>query len=160
MPHRGLGAQTATVLVREGFVRHFRSAKALGSYAGLVGTPYASGSSSREQGISRAGNRRLRTAVVELAWLWVRYQPGSALASWFATRLGKAGGRMRKVLVVALARKLLIALWRFAVHGVVPEGARAKPASLRGSRRRGGPFFPGQAPSGPRWWLPNETTGA
>jgi transposase len=118
---RGIGAQTATVLVREGFVRGFRSAKALGSYAGLVGTPHASGGSAREQGISRAGNRRLRTAVVELSWLWL-----SALAGWFAERLGKAGGRMRKILVVALARKLLIALWRLAAHGIVPQGAATK----------------------------------
>jgi transposase len=124
---RGIGAQTATVLVREGFVRRFGSAKALGSYAGLVGTPFASGDAAREQGISRAGNRRLRTAVVELAWLWRRYQPDSALARWFAERLGRTGGRMRKVLIVALARKLLIALWRFAVHGLLPEGAVAKP---------------------------------
>jgi transposase len=125
---RGVGAQTATMLVREGFVRSFRSAKALGSYAGLVGTPFASGAVDREQGITKAGNRRLRTAVVELAWLWLRHQPGGGLAAWFRRRLGEAGGRMRKVLVVALARKLLVALWRFATHGLVPEGAAAKAA--------------------------------
>jgi len=124
---RGVGVQTATVLVREGFVRHFRSAKALGSYAGLVGTPFASGGSSHEQGITKSGNRRLRTAVVELAWLWLRYQPGSALARWFAERLGQTGGRMRKVLIVALARKLLVALWRLATQGLVPEGSALKP---------------------------------
>ncbi|MCE3249086.1 MAG: family transposase [Geminicoccaceae bacterium] len=125
---RGVGVQTATTLVREGFVRSFRSAKALGAYAGLVGTPFASGGLDREQGITKAGNRRLRTAVAELAWLWLRYQPGSGLAAWFRQRLGEAGGRMRKVLVVALARKLLIALWRFATQGLVPEGATAKAA--------------------------------
>lgn len=125
---RGVGVQTATTLVREGFVRTFRSAKALGAYAGLVGTPFASGAAEREQGIDKSGNRRLRTAVVELAWLWLRYQPGSALAEWFRQRLGQAGGRMRKVLVVALARKLLIALWRFATQGLVPEGAIARAA--------------------------------
>jgi transposase len=125
---RGVGVQTATTLVREGFVRSFRSAKALGSYAGLVGTPFASGGIDREQGITKAGNRRLRTAVVETAWLWLRYQPGSGLAVWFRHRLGEAGGRMRKVLVVALARKLLIALWRFAVQGLVPQGASARTA--------------------------------
>lgn len=123
---RGIAAQTATVLVREGFVRRFSSAKALGSYAGLTGTPFASGNTAREQGISRSGNRRLRTAVVELAWLWLRYQPRSALSQWFSERLGKAGGRMRKILIVALARKLLVALWRFAVHGVLPNGAATK----------------------------------
>ena len=125
---RGVGVQTATVLVREGFVRSFRSAKALGSYAGLVGTPFASGGFSHEQGITKAGNKRLRTAVVELAWLWLRYQPGSALSQWFAGRLGQAGGRMRKVLIVALARKLLVALWRLATQGIVPEGSALKPA--------------------------------
>ncbi len=125
---RGIGAQTATTLVREGFVRTFRSAKALGSYAGLVGTPFASGGIEREQGITKAGNRRLRTAAVELAWLWLRYQPGSGLAAWFGRRLGEAGGRMRKVLVVALARKLLIALWRLATQGLVPQGASTRTA--------------------------------
>jgi transposase len=125
---RGVGVQTATTLVREGFVRTFRSAKALGSYAGLVGTPFASGGIEREQGITRAGNRRLRTAAVALAWLWIRYQPGSGLAAWFRQRLGDAGGRMRKVLVVALARKLLIALWRFATQGLVPQGASTRTA--------------------------------
>ena len=124
---RGVGVQTATVLVREGFVRHFRSAKALGSYAGLVGTPFASGGFNHEQGITKSGNRRLRTAVVELAWLWLRYQPGSALSRWFAERLGQTGGRMRKVLIVALARKLLVALWRLATQGLVPEGSALKP---------------------------------
>ena len=89
---RGVGVQTATVLVREGFVRHFRSAKALGSYAGLVGSPFASGGLSHEQGITKSGNRRLRTAVVELAWLWLRYQPGSALSGWFVERLGRRAG--------------------------------------------------------------------
>jgi transposase len=123
---RGVGIQTATILVREGFVRHFRSAKALGSYAGLVGTPFASGGFSHELGITKSGNRRLRTAVVELAWLWLRYQPGSALSRWFAERLGQAGGRMRKVLIVALARKLLVALWRLATQGLVPEGSALK----------------------------------
>ena len=122
---RGVGVQTATTLVWEGFVRTFRSAKALGSYAGLVGTPFASGGIEREQGITRAGNRRLRTAAVELGWLWLRYQPGSGLAVWFRRRLGDAGGRMRKVLVVALARKLFVALWKFARQGLVPQGATA-----------------------------------
>jgi transposase len=106
---RGVGVQTATTLVREGFVRTFRSAKALGAYAGLVGTPFASGGTEREQGITRAGNRRLRTAAVELAWLWLRYQPGSGLAAWFRRRLGEAGGRMRKVLVVARAVTVVLA---------------------------------------------------
>jgi transposase len=125
---RGIGVQSATVLVREGFVREFVNGKALGSYAGLTATPYSSGGIEREQGIGKAGNARLRTVIVELAWLWQRYQPGSAQVRWFRERSG-TGRRVRKVMVVALARKLLIALWRFATQGVVPEGAVMKPAS-------------------------------
>jgi transposase len=126
---RGVGVQSATVLVREGFVREFANGKALGSYAGLTATPFSSGSIEREQGIGKAGNARLRTVMVELAWLWQRYQPDSAQVSWFRERISGTGRRMRKVMVVALARKLLIALWRFATQGVVPEGAVMKPAS-------------------------------
>jgi transposase len=120
---KGVGVQSATVLVREGFVREFRNGRALGSYAGLTGTPWASGGTAREQGISKAGNRHLRTAVVELAWMWRRWQPESALSRWLAARLGGGAGRLRRVLVTALARKLLIALWRYARHGIMPEGA-------------------------------------
>jgi len=126
---RGVGVQSATVLVREGFVREFANGKALGSYAGLTSTPYNSGGIEREQGIGKAGNARLRTLMVELAWLWQRYQPNSAQVGWFRERVGGTGRRMRKVMVVALARKLLIALWRFATQGVVPEGAVMKPAT-------------------------------
>ena len=125
---RGIGVQTATVLVREAFVRHFPNGKALGSYAGLTATPYSSGGIEREQGIGKAGNRRLRTVMVELAWLWQRYQPGAAQIIWFRERTGSTGRRVRKIMVVALARKLLIALWRFAIDGVVPEGAIMKPS--------------------------------
>jgi transposase len=125
---RAIGAQTATVLVHEAFVRHFSSGKALGSYAGLTGTPFNSGGAEREQGISKAGNQRLRATMGELAWLWVRYQPESALSKWFRERLAGAKGRMKKILIVAMARKLLIALWRYATHGVIPEGAVLKPA--------------------------------
>lgn len=126
---RGIGVQSATVLVREGFVRKFANGKALGSYAGLTATPYSSGGIEREQGIGKAGNARLRTLMVELAWIWQRYQPNSAQVSWFRNRVSGTGRRMRKVMVVALARKLLIVLWRFATQGVVPEGAVMKPAS-------------------------------
>jgi transposase len=126
---RGIGAQSATVLVYEAFIRPFASGKALGSYAGLTGTPFNSGGSEREQGVSKAGNRRLRGAMGELAWLWLRYQPDSALAKWFRERLAGANGRMKKILLVALARKLLIALWRYVTHGVVPGGAVSLPAS-------------------------------
>jgi transposase len=123
---RGIGVQSATVLVHQAFVREFANGKALGSYAGLTATPYSSGSTEREQGIDKAGNRRLRTVMVELAWLWQRYQPNSAQACWFRKRIAGTGARMRKVMVVALARKLLITLWRFVTLGVLPEGAVLK----------------------------------
>jgi transposase len=126
---RGIGVQSATVLVREAFVRRFANGKALGAYAGLTATPYSSGGLEREQGIGKAGNRRLRSVMVELAWLWQRYQPGAAQVVWFRERVGKTGRRLRKVMVVALARKLLIALWRYVTDGVVPEGAAMKPAT-------------------------------
>lgn len=123
---RGIGVQTATVLVREAFVRDFRNARALGSYAGLTGTPYSSGNTQREQGISKDGNRRLRAALVELAWMWLRYQPSCALSRWFHDRLGGSRGRLRNVMAVALARKLLVALWRYLKGGTVPQGAELK----------------------------------
>ena len=94
---RGIGVQSATVLVREAFVREFSNSKALGSYAGLTSTPFSSGSTEREQGISKAGNRRIRTVMVELAWMWQRYQPASAEVTWFRERVSGAGARMRKV---------------------------------------------------------------
>lgn len=124
---RGIGVQTATVLVHEAFVRTFRNARALGSYAGLTGTPFNSGNKQREQGISKDGNRRLRAALVEMAWMWLRYQPGCALSRWFHDRLGGSRGRLRKVMAVALARKLLVALWRYLKDGIVPQGAEVKP---------------------------------
>src|SRR4051812_11375105 len=126
---RGIGVQSATVLVREAFVREFANGKALGSYAGLTPTPFSSGATEREQGIGKAGNRRLRTVMVELAWLWLRYQPGAAQVSWFRERVGGTGRRMRKVMVVAMARRLLIALWRFAPQGGGVGGGGVEPAS-------------------------------
>lgn len=126
---RGIGVQSATVLVREAFVRRFANGKALGSYAGLTSSPYSSGGIDREQGIGKGGNRRVRTVMVELAWLWTRYQPASSQVCWFRERVGSTGRRVRKVMVVALARKLLIALWRFVTDGVVPAGAVLKPAT-------------------------------
>ena len=125
---KGIGAELATLLVWEAYIRTFPNRKALGSYAGLTGTPFKSGGMDREQGISKAGNSRLRAALVELAWLWLRYQPDSGLSQWFRTRVGEAGGRMCKVTIVALARKLLVALWRYCRHGVLPDGVALKAA--------------------------------
>jgi transposase len=125
---KGIGPELATLLTWEAFVRPFRNRRALAGYAGLTGTPFDSGGRQREQGIGKAGNRRLRAALVELAWLWLRYQPDSTLAAWFRGRTQAAGSRTRKVMVVALARKLLVALWRFCRDGVLPEGAALKAA--------------------------------
>jgi transposase len=96
------------------------------AYCGLDPTPFASGGVRRQQGISTAGNRRARHAAVELAWLWLHWQPDTALSGWFRTRRGTATGRFKRILIVALARKLVIALWRFLKTGLVPNGAIVK----------------------------------
>ena len=125
---RSIGADFATLLVREAFVRDFRSRRAVAGYAGLGGTPFSSGGCEREQGIGKDGNRRLRAAMVELAWLWLRWQPNSSLSAWFRRRTEQAGSRTKKIMIVALARKLLVALWRYVKDGVIPEGAKMKAA--------------------------------
>jgi transposase len=124
----GLGTETATILVREALFRPFATRKEVAAYAGLTPCPFDSGQRQREQGISKAGNPLLRKTMIELAWLWLRYQPDSGLARWFHERVGPARGRVRKINAVALARKLLVALWRYLTTGVVPEGARLKAA--------------------------------
>jgi len=118
-----IGPETSTVLANEVFYRRFESRRHLAGYVGLTPSPHMSGGLSREQGISKSGNPRARTALVEAAWLWLRYQPKSALAKWFAQRVGEQRGRIRRIMVVALARKLLVALWRFIETGLVPTGA-------------------------------------
>ncbi len=125
---KGIGAEFAANLWLEALFRHFDNRRQLASYAGLAPTPWQSGSVDREQGVSKAGNPRLRTTLIQLAWLWLRHQPQSALALWFKERVNRNGGRMKKTTIVALARKLLVALWKYVTAGVVIEGALMKSA--------------------------------
>jgi transposase len=106
--------------------RQFNNRKEVGAAAGLVPTPYQSGDGHHEQGISKAGNRHIRAIAIEMAWSWLRYQPGSQLSRWFEARFSRGGPRARKIGIVALARKLLIDVWRFLRDGTVPEGALLK----------------------------------
>ena len=124
----GIGPQFAAVLVLECLYRTFGNRRQLAAFAGLAPTPWRSGSINREQGISGGGNPRLRKTLIEMAWMWLRWQPGSALSQWFQQRAAGANGRTRRILAVALARKLLIALWRYVQDGVVPQGAVLKAA--------------------------------
>lgn len=124
---KGIGLTSAWVFVCEFFGwRKFRNRREVGALAGLVPMPYQSGSSDHEQGISKAGNSRLRVMSIEIAWSWLRWQPESQLSLWFRERYGPGSRRSRRVGIVALARKLLVALWRFLEFGVVPEGAILK----------------------------------
>ena len=125
---RGIGPEFATVLWLEGLFRRFGNRRQLAAYAGLAPSPWQSGTVKGEQGISKSGNPRLRTTAIELAWLWLRHQPETALSRWFQERVRSDRGRVRRVSIVALARKLLVALWRFVTDGVVPEGATLKAA--------------------------------
>jgi transposase len=126
-----IGPASAWLLVMEFFGwRAFRNRRELAALAGLVGTPYNSGESERDQGISKAGNRRVRAMIVEIAWLWLRFQPKSTLSQWYHRRFGGGGLRMRRIGIVALARKLLIALWRYLQDGVIPEGTRLVASEL------------------------------
>jgi transposase len=119
---RGIGENFAAVLVREVLYRSFENRKQLASYVGLTPMPYQSGSMDRDRRIGRAGNPRARTTLVQLAWLWLRYQPESTLAAWFRARVGTLQGRTRRIAIIAMARKLLIALWRYAETGQIPDG--------------------------------------
>jgi transposase len=121
---RGIGVDSAWLLGMEVFAwRQFNNRREVGGASGLTGTPYNSGSSEHEQGISKASNPLVRTRMIELAWLWIQYQPHSDLSQWFMRRYARGGSRMRRVGIVAVARKLLIALWHLVEHGVVPRGA-------------------------------------
>ena len=124
---KSIGPKTSRVLSAEVFSwRVFRNGKQVGGMSGLTPTPSQSGDVNREQGISKAGNRRVRRVMIELAWLWLRWQPDSALSQWFNRRFAHGGKRMRRIGIVALARKLLIALWRYVEWGEIPEGAVLK----------------------------------
>jgi transposase len=129
---KAVGVRSAWVLVLELFAwRAIKSGKELGALVGLTPTPYDSGQSEREQGISKAGNKHVRSLIVELAWLWRRWQPGSALSQWYERRFAAGNKRVRKIGIVALARKLLIALWRYVEQGELPAGAQEKDWRLR-----------------------------
>ena len=119
---RGIGSNFAAVLTREVFYRSFDNRRQLASYVGITLMPYQSGNIDRDRRIGRAGNPRARTTMIQLAWLWLRYQPGCDLAEWFRERVGALSGRTRRIAIVAMARKLLIALWRYVETGVVPAG--------------------------------------
>lgn len=126
---KAIGMETASVLGYEFFGwRKFKNRRQVGSLAGLTGTPYESGDSKREQGISKAGNTRVRHKMIEVAWLWMRYQPDSDLTKWFFTNYGPGSHRKRRVGVVALARKLLVALWKYVEFDEIPAGAVLKAA--------------------------------
>jgi transposase len=127
---KAVGPQTAQVLTNEVFYRDFKNRRQVGSCFGLTDTPYDSGDSRRQQGISKAGNHRARKAAIEFAWLWLRYQPDSELSRWFVQRVGNVKGRIRKIAIVALARKLMVALWRYLQTGLVPVGAVMHETSL------------------------------
>lgn len=125
---KGIGIRSAAALSLELFGwRQLRNRRQVGALAGLTGTPHQSGDVDREQGISKAGNESIRTLMVELAWGWLRYQPSSDLSRWFAQRFGGGKSRQRRIGIVAMARKLLVALWRFVDQGVVPPGALLGP---------------------------------
>ena len=123
---KSIGPEFATTLVGEVFYRSFDNCKQLASYVGLTPAHFQSGAMCRDQGISKAGNAKARTVMVELAWLWLRHQPDSPLSVWFRERVGKLKGRIRRITIVAVARKLLIALWRYLETGLVPTGAALK----------------------------------
>jgi transposase len=123
---KGLGPVFAATLTNEVFYKDFRNRREVASYCGLAPSPWRSGATDREQGISKAGNSRARHTAIELAWLWLRHQPNTALSRWFCERTAKASRRIRRIAIVALARKLIVAFWRYLVTGLVPEHAMLK----------------------------------
>ena len=124
---KGVGEEFAAVLWLEGLYKTFDNRRQLAAYAGLAPSPWKSGKIDHEQGVSKAGNPRLRSTMIQLSWLWLRHQPDQALTLWFQARVRQDRGRVRKVTIVALARKLLVALWKYVTTGLVPPGAQLKP---------------------------------
>lgn len=124
----GVGPAGSTRLGLEFFWRHFHNRRQVGAALGVVPQPYDSGESHRDQGISKASNRRVRSLSIEMSWMWLKYQPDSDITKWFVQRTKGAGKRIRRIAIVAVARRLMIALWRYVTDGVVPAGARLKTA--------------------------------
>jgi len=120
---RGVGEKGASVLADEVFFRDFENRQELAGYVGLTPQPHSSGAKDTDQGLDKAGNALARWAMIELAWRWLQFQPHSALSRWFHAHVGNARGRLRRIKIVAMARKLLVALWRYATQGIVPEDA-------------------------------------
>ena len=138
MQLKSIGEVGAYALILEFFGwRKFRNAKEVGAAAGLAPTPYSSGNSQRDQGISKTGNSRIRSLMIELAWLWLRWQPDSALSKWFANYTSNGSKRQRETGIVAVARKLLIALWKYLEKGIVPEGAIFKETKRQRPSKKG-----------------------
>lgn len=125
---KGIGPEFAAVLWSEGLSRPFDNRRQVAAYAGLAPSPWQSGAVDHDQGVSKSGNPRLRTTLIEIAWLWLRHQPRSTLTLWFEDRVKRNGGRLKKTTIVALARKLLVALWKYVNAGVIIEGAAMKTA--------------------------------
>lgn len=125
---RSIGVQTATRLTHEVFYRTFENRRQIAGYVGLAPAPFKSGTIDRDQGIAKSGNPRARTGMIELMWLWLLHQPDSDLSRWFWKRVNEQRGRIRRITVVAAARKLLIALWHYVEHDVIPAGAKLKKA--------------------------------
>jgi len=128
---QGVGATSAAILAREVFARSFASRRQLGSYLGLTPSAYDSGSMARCQGISKAGNSWARRILIEVAWLWQKYQPASPLSNWYIQRTSGQSSRIRRIMLIALARKLAISLWRYVETGLVPEGVVLARAETR-----------------------------
>ena len=124
-----IGRETAVVLVREVLCRNFKDRRSLAAFSGLTPSPYSSGGLKHEQGISKAGNAIVRARLVQLAWRWIRFQTGSDITAWFVARTNGNSKRNKRVAIVAVARKLLVALWRYATQGLVPTGAKMRPAA-------------------------------